>query len=319
VDEWSSRIHPHDANYLSLQAVLADLLQTNRRFDEAEAILKRVIPLLEEHVGPSDGNTTSAINTLAVIYRLQDRINEALPLAEKLVTIAESSSDPFSLSAARGNYINVLLYLAQNEKAAIEADLLAQQVRKDLPPNHQIRGYALLTSARVYSRAGRSDDALRTAEEAYSVILLSRGPAEYNTEVAAAFVRDLYTRKRNAEKMQVWIPRPFAHRLILAGDNEGESLTKGYVEVFSRFNRLAPTPDSFVSLQRELDAFVPAGHPRRARGYINLARAVLTNGLGMHAWTALRIAEGALSTSDETARDRELFIQVLQGLLEGSL
>lgn len=319
VDSWANRIDPHDANYLCLQAALANLLQIQRRFDEAEAILKRVIPLLETHIGPNDPNTSAAINCLAVIYRLQDRINEALPLAEKLLTIAASSDNPFTLSAARGNYINVLLYLAQVDKAVAQADLLAAQVRAELPPNHQVRGYALLTAARVFASAGRIDDAALTAEEAYNVILLSRGAAEYNTEVAASVVRDFQTRRKDPEKMVIWIPRTFVHRLILAGDNEGQSLTKGFEEVFRRLSRISPTPDAYTTLAAGADEFVPLGHPRRARCYINLARATLTNGLLMHAWAALRRAEEALPFSEDETRDRALFMDVLRGVYQGSL
>lgn len=92
---------------------LAELYRGQARFEEAEALFRRAIALLEALPGAPARALVRPLNSLALVYRAQGRYAQAEPLCQRALALAEGSHGPEHPATASvvGNLLTV--YLAQ--------------------------------------------------------------------------------------------------------------------------------------------------------------------------------------------------------------
>lgn len=70
---------------------LAVVYRNTKKFDQAEALYKRAIPLWEKLSGPEDSDTATSINNLAALYYYERKYAEAEPLFVRSLAIREKT------------------------------------------------------------------------------------------------------------------------------------------------------------------------------------------------------------------------------------
>jgi tetratricopeptide (TPR) repeat protein len=92
---------------------LAELYRGQARFDEAEALFRRALALLEAMPGVPARALVRPLNSLALVYRAQGLYAAAEPLCQRALALAEGSHGPEHPATAGvvGNLLTV--YLAQ--------------------------------------------------------------------------------------------------------------------------------------------------------------------------------------------------------------
>jgi tetratricopeptide (TPR) repeat protein len=66
---------------------LAKLYQDQRKYEEAEPLLKRALQINEKRLGPEHPNTATSLNNLALLYQAQGKYEEAEPLLKRALQI----------------------------------------------------------------------------------------------------------------------------------------------------------------------------------------------------------------------------------------
>ena len=141
-ERWPSRKKKFGPDSRELAVPLNNLAilyqQYLRRYDEAEALHKRVLAIWEKAGGPDHPEVATSLNNLASIYREQGRYEEALPLFERALAIREKSEGPegAGLAAVLGNM--GALYADQAQYAKAEPVFLRSLAIRDktLGPDH---------------------------------------------------------------------------------------------------------------------------------------------------------------------------------------
>ncbi|MFZ4574971.1 MAG: protein kinase domain-containing protein [Phycisphaerales bacterium] len=290
---------PENTSLLRCRALLGESLQAQGRYGEAEEILLPTIAQMEASLGRNDDNTMATISSLVAVYKSTGRHEDAIRVQEDLLRRCESSPACGKMNELlmRSNLLGAFLNLGRIDEAVPHAEALATEIRKYLPEGHFYRAQAMVNAGAVFSRAKRFDEAISTLLEAFEGMRASRGDGAWETERVASILRNVYARKGDDENAIKWIPLTFSHRLLAAGDDEIESLTKGIGEVHNRLSPYGLESQTVQLLTAGGDKLAPLNSPRRARYFANLARACTSTGRRIEAREALAAAKEALSYS----------------------
>jgi eukaryotic-like serine/threonine-protein kinase len=315
LETFRTEISNRDEQYMRCEGILAECLQVRGAYHEAQKILVDLLPRMEEVLGVNDNDTGATLSSLAAVYVQQKLHDDALRTYRELLkrTMANRPPDPIAILATRLSLMGVLLNTNNAQEAVEQAAQAVEDVTKLVPKEHFMRASVMFAASQVYMNTGDLNKASALAQESYEGMLASRGPADYLCERVSGNLRTIYFRAKNVEEFRRWIPVAFAHRLLLAGDDEGESLKKGYAELVTRQVALGDPDTAADSLVQAAKKFAPPDHPNWARFYLNLARACLMNGRPEEATKAMSTAEAMLSGMADASREVALLEKIRNG------
>lgn len=157
-------LHP---SYLEVYEWYAYTLTSLRRFDEAEAALKRALRLRKQLHGERNALVAGVMRGLAALLIDVDRPSEAIPLLEEALPVVAQSQGTTTmayavllanLANANGNVGNY----AAAEKINAEAIAIADKVSNKRPPPQLLRNHG-----RFQMHLGKLEDASRSLLAAY--------------------------------------------------------------------------------------------------------------------------------------------------------
>jgi len=131
------------------------------RLDEAEALFKKSIALLEKTVGPMHPDLAKSLNNLAELYRSQNRESEAEAIHQRILAIREKSLGPNHPDVAKSLNNLALIYHAQKRNGLAEAYYQrAISIWEKTPPADASElAMGLNNLAALYSTEGRFPEA----------------------------------------------------------------------------------------------------------------------------------------------------------------
>lgn len=140
-------------------------LYKSGQYAEAEPILKRVLAIREQSLGPDHPDTATSLNNLAMLYEKMGRHGEALPLLERALVICEKALGPehpdtiISLNNFALGYISHARYA---EAVPILERALAVRERS-LGATHPETASSLNNLAMLYEKLGRYQNSVGCA------------------------------------------------------------------------------------------------------------------------------------------------------------
>jgi tetratricopeptide (TPR) repeat protein len=152
-------------------------------YEEAELVLKRVLEIREQSLGPNHPDTATSLNNLAMLFEKQGRHQEAMPLLERALHVCEKALGPdhpetmIGLNNLAIGHMNQARY---NDAAIIFERALAVRERS-LGPDHPDTATSLNNLAMLYEKQGRYKEALPLLERALAVREHSLGPDHPDT------------------------------------------------------------------------------------------------------------------------------------------
>lgn len=141
------------------------------QYTEAEPILKRVLAIREEMLGPNHPDTATSLNNLAMLYERQCRHSESLPLLERALTICQKAlgaGHPDTIVSLNNLAIGYISQARYAEAVAILEGALALR-EQSLGPNHPDTATSLNNLAMLYEKLGRYRDAVPILQRALSI------------------------------------------------------------------------------------------------------------------------------------------------------
>ena len=141
------------------------------QYAEAEPILKRVLAIREESLGPDHPDTATSLNNLAMLYEKQARHKEALPLLERALAICEKTlgpEHPDTLISLNNLAIGFISHARYNDAIPVFERALALRERA-LGPNHPDTACSLNNVAMLYEKLGRYRDAVPVLQRAIAI------------------------------------------------------------------------------------------------------------------------------------------------------
>jgi tetratricopeptide (TPR) repeat protein len=131
------------------------------RLDEAEALFKKSIALLEKTVGPIHPDLAKSLNNLAELYRIQNRGTEAEAMHQRILAIRERTLGPNHPDVAKSLNNLALIYHAQKRNAMAETYYRrAISIWEKTPPADSSElAMSLNNLATLYSAEGRYSEA----------------------------------------------------------------------------------------------------------------------------------------------------------------
>jgi hypothetical protein len=209
-----------------------------------------------------------------------NRVNEVEPQLEQLLIEQEAANGKFSpLSlTTRNNLVNVLLRLKKNAEALQFAEGMIEQSEKIFPEGHTHRGIPLVTVAATLRRNGRPAEAAPLAAKASDIFEHAEGDFAFFAEKAADFAQLSYTDAGDEANSRRWAIRYAGCRFRFASDAERQTLKARLMDVAKPLKRERNDDDARQTLRDLIDAadeVAPPGTNRRARLFINLARAAI--------------------------------------------
>ncbi|MBI3371207.1 MAG: CHAT domain-containing protein [Betaproteobacteria bacterium] len=114
-----------DPRLATTLAWVAELYRSQRRFTEAEPLVKRAIEIDEKTHGPDHPNVAMSLNSLALLYHNQGRQGEIEPVLKRALAIFEKSSGPEHPFVATN--LNNLGMLYRNQGRLAEAEPLLKR------------------------------------------------------------------------------------------------------------------------------------------------------------------------------------------------
>jgi tetratricopeptide (TPR) repeat protein len=141
------------------------------QYDDAEPILKRVLELRQQSLGPEHPDTATSLNNLAMLYEKQGRHQEALPLLKQALNICERVMGPEHPDTIIGlnNLAIGFLSLAQYKEAAVMFERALTIREQALGPEHPDTATSLNNLAMLYEKQGRYKEAIPLLERALVV------------------------------------------------------------------------------------------------------------------------------------------------------
>jgi WD40 repeat protein len=113
-------------------------LKKSGKFEEAEALYRRVLGIREKVLGPEHPDTANSFNNLAVLLRNKGDYDSAEPLYRKALAICEKALGPRHANtiSVRYNLFRLFEKMGKNEEARIlrKRLLSAEDSRADAPP-----------------------------------------------------------------------------------------------------------------------------------------------------------------------------------------
>jgi tetratricopeptide (TPR) repeat protein len=155
-------------------------LQKQKRYAEAEPVLKWVLTVREASFPPDALPIAQTRNQLATLYSDLGRLAEAEPLLVQAIAGHEKAAKPDASELARSNTLLGLLRVAQKRFPEAEAPFL-KAVRfqeKGRGTYNSETGDAVNNLARTYQEQRKFDQAKPLFERALAIFEQSRGPAD---------------------------------------------------------------------------------------------------------------------------------------------
>ena len=166
-------------------------------FEEAEPLLKRVMAVREQSLGPDHPDTATSLNNLAMLYEKQGRHKEALPLLERALDICErvlGQDHPETIISLNNLAIGYLSQGRYTEAAPIFERALAVRERS-LSPEHPDIATSLNNLAMLYEKQGRYKAAVPLLERGLEVREQSLGPNHPETATSLNNLAMLYKKQ----------------------------------------------------------------------------------------------------------------------------
>jgi CHAT domain-containing protein/tetratricopeptide (TPR) repeat protein len=148
------------------------------RLSEAEALLEKVLAILEKAQGPDDPEVASLANSLAVLYDRQGRYADAEPLYKRVLSIKEKTLAPDDTDIAQA--LNNLAELYRNQGRYFDAEPLYKRslaiFEKALGPDHADVVTTLNNLAELYRNQGHYADAEPLLKRSLAIEEKTLGP-----------------------------------------------------------------------------------------------------------------------------------------------
>lgn len=261
---------------------LAVVYRNTKKFDQAEALYKRAIPLWEKLAGPEDSDTATSINNLAALYYYERKYAEAEPLFVRSLAIREKT-----LGVNHPEVINnannlILVYRALKKTSE------AEEISKKFAGANGGDGTspAVLTGAGVdtdewskHIQAGREHlNAQRYAEAEKelqaAVAEAEKGGVEDRRLAATLYnLGHVYAKQKDYEKAEATYKRSLTICEKICGDKDKEvlrtmtSLAKLYTEE-KKYDQAEPLFKHVVDVQQKA---LGRNHKEVAESLNNLA------------------------------------------------
>jgi tetratricopeptide (TPR) repeat protein len=131
------------------------------RLDEAEALFKKSIAILEKTVGPIHPDLAKSLNNLGELYRIQNRETEAEAIHQRILAIRERTLGPNHPDVAKSLNNLALIYHAERRYAMAE-EFYRRAISiwdKTPPADSSELAMSLNNLATLYSAEGRYSEA----------------------------------------------------------------------------------------------------------------------------------------------------------------
>ena len=165
---------------------VAFVLDKLARYKEAEPLMREVVRIWEEKLGPDDPKLATALNNLALLLQATNRLSEAEPLMERVVKILENpGGEPLPNYAAALNNLAQLLK-ATNRLSEAEP-LMRRALRIDeasLGPDHPDVARDLNNLALLLQATNRLSEAEPLLERVVKIFEASHGKEHPNVATA---------------------------------------------------------------------------------------------------------------------------------------
>ena len=111
---------PQDPRLAASLLGLGELYLHQRRYAEAESLLKRGLAIREKALGPEHPDVAGSLNNLAALYDDQGKYAEAEPLVKRVLAIFENALGPEhpDVAASLENYAALLRETGRSAEAA---------------------------------------------------------------------------------------------------------------------------------------------------------------------------------------------------------
>jgi tetratricopeptide (TPR) repeat protein len=182
------------------------------RLDEAEALFKKSIAILEKTVGPMHPDLAKSLNNLAELYRTQNRESEAEAVHQRILAIRERTLGPNHPDVAKSLNNLALIYHAQKRYAAAEAYYQrAILIWEKTPPTDASElAMSLNNLATLYGTEGRYPEAETFFRRSLMIWEKAFGPdhpeSVTSLENYAVFLRQM-NREAEAAELEVRVNR----------------------------------------------------------------------------------------------------------------
>jgi hypothetical protein len=299
--------------YRAMQS-FAESLQRAGRFQEAEAIIERYLPVVESREEISNAILTPMLSTLGACYAAENRLEDVVRVARRSYEwdLKRSGPDNAATLAGLNNFLNALIRSQHYAEAAALATDLPARAERVFPAGHQARMFLTLSAAAALRYNGDFQEALQYARRAYDFACDAIGPFRWETERCVREVRFVLGQmKDRSEEPWLWGRRAVHIRLVAAGLSEAETLHKCIQEVSVECAAIGPgitiNPAAIVEwMWIEAQERAPVGDERRARYCGNLARVAAQVGKIDIARAAIVSAEAVMKDSPRQEEDLEI-------------
>ncbi len=174
----AEKFGPSDPRLALSLSRLAESLYRQKKYTEAEPLLKRSLPIIEKVLGPEHADVATSLNVLADLYGSQGEYGVAEPLYRRSLAIREKALGPEHPDVATNLNNPSFLYDAQGKYGEAEGlDKRSLAIReKVLGPEHQDVARSLSHLANLYHAQGKYAE----VEPLFSELLSSSDPVPCN-------------------------------------------------------------------------------------------------------------------------------------------
>ncbi|CAN5131759.1 hypothetical protein BH09PSE6_BH09PSE6_04570 [soil metagenome] len=180
----------HDIS-LQVAGELAGVYDNLKRYDEAEALYKRVLETRLKQFGPTDEDARTMLSNLSVVYGNQHRYQESLAQLRRLYALESQQNGelhPRTLLVAL-NMGYDLNDLHRFDEAAVLLTRTLERARRGLPADDEHLGIIQYKLAEAQGRLGRTDEARANFDQAIAFLRSTRGD-DYRLVKRATSLRD---------------------------------------------------------------------------------------------------------------------------------
>lgn len=262
---------------------LAVVYRNTKKFDQAEELYKRAIPMWEKLAGPEDTDTATSINNLAALYYYERKYAEAEPLFVRSLAIREKTLGPTHPEVI--NNANNLILVYRALKKTSEAEAISKKFA-GANGGEDSSAPAVLTGAGVdtdewskHIQAGRDHLNAQRYSEAETELQAAVAEAEKggveDRRLAATLYNlgHVYAKQKDYEKAEATYKRSLSICKKICGDKDKEvlrtmtSLAKLYTEE-KKYDLAEPLFKHVVDVQQKA---LGRNHKEVAEAMNNLA------------------------------------------------
>ena len=179
-----------------------------KKYAEAEALLRPTLELTEKVLGPEHQNTMIVVSNLGSAIRQQGNNSEARPYYERMLAtnLKVNGPDHFLSVSAESNLSLLLRDIGELAEAERHARLSVVHMEKAFPPGHPARAIFGDAFARVLTSAGKYAEAEQQLDKAYALFLASPGfgPTHSRTRDVVVDYVALYAAWKKPALEQKW-------------------------------------------------------------------------------------------------------------------